>query len=186
MIRQAGAKWYICYDADGSFFDGPFTSRALAEQRFAGMKPVDRMLVGCQGPALNTDAAFLAGTENGRQFEKQPAIGEFYRKVAEKEGVSVTGKVYKSSLASYPGDPRAWVSGRGDVQRLCEERGLECSGAVKVKGRPPEEAPNAVDVAPDIVEREFAQAVAGQTLTGKQANDAKAKIKEKLKPSWKK
>lgn len=41
------------------------------------------------------------------------------------QGGSTTGKVYLSSLAEYPGDPRAWVSGKDDVKRVCKERNLD-------------------------------------------------------------
>jgi hypothetical protein len=104
-----------------------------------------------QPPACITDATFLAGHCNGSQFEKTPYIGDYYRCEAEAAGVSTKGKVYLSQLAEYPGDPRAWVDGRGDVQRVCEERGWGCGGSVNVQGAamPPEPE---IALADDIAE----------------------------------
>src|SRR5271154_7062156 len=98
--------------------------RCIAE----GTSPVlAEMFALGQPPMSNTDREFLAGTENGRQFEGQEEVGDYYRQEATKAGVNTTGKVYKNGLARFPGDPEAWVSGRGDVQRVIEERGWNCS-----------------------------------------------------------
>lgn len=92
-----------------------------------------------------TDRAFLAGHHNNNQFENDPVYGDYVRKVAERAGVSIKGKVYKSSLAEYTGDPRAWVSDLSDVRKLCEERGYTCEGAITIKPRkirPPQQQPS--------------------------------------------
>lgn len=81
-------------------------------------------------PGVMTDSVFLEGHCNGSQFAGQEKIGDHYRKIAEDAGQDVKGKVYISGLAQFPGDPRAWVDGRGDVKRLCEERNWSCDGAV--------------------------------------------------------
>src|SRR5258708_4634056 len=103
-----------------------------------------------------TDSIFMEGRCNGSQFDGQEAIGDLYKAEATAAGVDTTGKVYLSSLADHPGDPRAWVSGRGDVQRVCEERGYGCTGAVKVKGREAEPVAD-VPVAADIVDEKVAE-----------------------------
>ena len=41
--------------------------------------------------------------------------------------------LYVSTLAQYPGDPRAFVASRGDVSRRAEELGVGVSGMVNVK-----------------------------------------------------
>lgn len=84
-------------------------------------------------PMSNTDREFLEGHCNGNQFEKTPHLGDAYLAEARRAGVDVTGKVYLSGLAAYPGDPEAWVSGRGDVQRVVEQRGWACEGSVNIK-----------------------------------------------------
>src|SRR5262249_30874220 len=86
-------------------------------------------------PMTNTDREFLHGHCNGNQFEKKEHIGDYYKSVADAHGVDVKGAVYLSGLAEFPGDPKAWVRGRGDVQKVCEERGWNCNGMVEVKGQ---------------------------------------------------
>lgn len=95
------------------------------------------MFASAQAPCAVTDATFLAGHCNGSQFAGQEAEGDFIRRVAESEGQSVKGKVYLGGLAKYPGDPKAWVDGRGDVKKVCEERGWNCEGSVNVKSFEP-------------------------------------------------
>jgi hypothetical protein len=87
-------------------------------------------------PLPKTDSTFLSGFgANGAQFQGGPMAeeqGNHYKRVAEAGGQNVTGKVYLASLAKYPGDPRAWISDRGDVRRVVEERGWTCEGDVQV------------------------------------------------------
>ena len=78
-----------------------------------------------RGPSLQTDTRWIAGQDAGRQFAgdtRTEAMGDYYRKVAASEGVSVDGAVYKSQLASYPGEPKAWVRSRADCRYLAAER----------------------------------------------------------------
>lgn len=111
------------------------------------------MLALQQVPRVKTDSTFLEGHCNGNQFEHTPLLGDYYQQVAAEHGVSVTGKVYKSGLARFPGDPEAWVSGTGDVKALLEKRGWSCEGSVTVKPSDIGTAPIAdIDVADDIVE----------------------------------
>lgn len=90
------------------------------------------MLSSATPPGCVTDSTFLAGHCCGNQFEKTPEVGDRLREIAESQGQMTKGKVYLGSLARYPGDPKAWVDGRGDVKRVCEERGWGCEGDVKV------------------------------------------------------
>ena len=99
------------------------TSPALAEM-FALAAP----------PGCNTDNVFCADRKEEEQF-KDPRVRMFRRK-AEKQGVSTNGKIYLGSLARFPGDPTAWVSGRGDIASTCQKRGWECEGTVTVKPDP--------------------------------------------------
>jgi len=130
--------------------------RARFEAR--GKARLADMFAAGKPPRGRTDATFLEGHHNGNQFEGEERVGDIYRKVAEAHGQNTTGKVYLPALAEFPGDPHAWVSGRGDVQRRCEEKGWECEGAVTVKGRQFEH--KKVPVAEDIVQREVARELA--------------------------
>lgn len=133
-------------------------------------------------PGANTDREFLFGHVNGNQFEGQDFAADHHKKVAKAAGVSTTGKVYLSGLAEYPGDPRAWVSGRGDVQKVAEERGWGVEGAVNVKRQPAPPRP-AIEVADDLVELHLAERLAKDpALAEKPRDEAKHEVKESLKP----
>jgi hypothetical protein len=148
---------------------------------------LEEMFASGQAPASRTDREFLRGHCNGNQFEKHPGLGNYLKGVAREHGLDPKGKVYLGSLAAFPGDPRAWVDGRGDAQRVVEERGWGCSGAVNVKVREPLEAPKEVAVAEDIVagqvERRLAElhpADAARVDKGELAHS----VTEQLKPHW--
>lgn len=95
-------------------------------------------------PAALTDREFMEGFCNGNQFEGQEAMGDELAAISAAHGLTSTkGLVYKGGLARFAGDPEAWVGGRGDVQRVLEERNRRgenwsADGAVTVK---PSEAP---------------------------------------------
>jgi len=132
-----------------------------------------------------TDKVFLEGHCNGGQFETTPWAGDYYKEVAEAHGQSVKGKVYLSGLAAFPGDPRAWVDGRGDVRRVLEERGWNGRGAVNVTGPPAEGPPERVAVAPDILERQVALEVeADPSLAEMDPGELRHELTQKLRPHW--
>lgn len=188
MIRKVGQREFaICYDANGEVFEDGFATFAEACLRFESMKPVDRMLVSGVGPYLNTDSVFMEGTANGRQFQDKPGLGDYYKKIAQAHGQDVVGKKYISQLARFPGDPEAFISSRGDVQKVLEQRGWGSEGAVRIKKRPIDvEPPPAVDVADDIVHRETQNDLDGQTITVKKYKEKFADKKAALTPPWKK
>lgn len=161
--------------------------RAYEEMRSRGVShTLAEMLALRQPPMSNTDREFLEGHCCGNQFEKVPWLGDYYKKIAERAGVNVTGKVYKSSLAAYPGDPRAWVSSRDDVRRICEERGWGCEGAVRVPLRRDVEPPD-IAVADDILEDRVQDMIdANPELALRDRNELKEEVKEKIKPHWSK
>lgn len=138
---------------------------------------------GCP-PACMTDNVFLEGHANGNQFAGTPKIGDHYKKVAEAHGQNVKGKVYLAGLAAFPGDPRAWVSGRGDVQKVCEERGWNCTGAVKCT--PAEVAPPmpSVHLADDIVQNEVNEIIAAEPEAESQREEITEKVRKVRKPHW--
>jgi hypothetical protein len=108
---------------------------AYVQMREAGQSAkLAEMFAEQRPPQANTDATFLAGNANGKQFEDCQPLGDTLKAMAEREGQSVKGKKYLSQLARYPGDPEAWVDGRGDVARVVAKRGWRCSGSVNVAG----------------------------------------------------
>jgi len=82
-----------------------------------------------------------------------PVYGNYVLARAKAAGVETKGRKYLSSLARYPGDPKAWVQDISDVKRVCREGSMSCTGAVEVKGPAylpePKEGPN---LAEDIIE----------------------------------
>lgn len=149
-------------------------------------KKFDEMIEAGVGPYLNTDAVFMTGTANGSQFEMRPEQGEYYKAECEKRGGTTLGRKYFSSLARFPGDPEAWVEGRGEVSKLLSSRGWGAQGAVYVKPVPVEEVTNPVDVASDIVDREVAKIAGSEKLSKKAEVALREKVKDRIRPSWKK
>ena len=82
-----------------------------------------------------TDSVFMQGRKlGGQQFEDTaPNVGEHHMAMAAKAGVNTSGKWYSGTMAEFPGDPRAWVSGLGDVRRIAKERGIGVAGAVNIE-----------------------------------------------------
>ena len=155
-----------------------FEEEARAEARCR------RMLESGVPPAAATDREFLAGHCNGNQFEKTPRIGDLYRAEAEAAGVDPTGKVYLAGLAAYPGDPRAWVSGRGDAAKVVEERGWDCSGMVNVKAHEPKE-PAPYRVADDLVEDRVQEVLAAAPEpAAADREEITEQARESLTPEW--
>lgn len=134
-------------------------------------------------PMSNTDREFLEGQH--RQFENTPHFGDYYKRQAESQGQDVTGKVYLSGLAAYPGDPRAWVSGRGDVLKVCQERNWNCRGAVNYTAQE-REPPKPIPVGRDLIENEVRDIVEScpEPLSNKQVKDIAEKVTDARTPYW--
>lgn len=128
-------------------------------------------------PQANTDREFLMGNTNGAQFEGDPKakkvpalggrnmaeyIGDRYKTVAEKHGQNVKGKKYLRQLAKFPGDPEAWVDGKGDVQRVLEKRGwgVDWDGVgTNVQPRDPLTPPKEILLAENIIQERMVEMV---------------------------
>lgn len=154
------------------------TSETLAEMFALG-----------QPPMSDSDREFLEGFCNGNQFEDEPWAGDMYRKEAKAAGVSITGKVYKSSLADYPGDPTAWVSDRADVRRVCEEKGKACVGAVNYRPPAPISGPKDEPLAPDIIGTKVSEIIDGLPVADRphvDTADLAEQVREALSPHWSK
>ena len=132
-----------------------------------------------RSPSSRTDREFLHGHCNGSQFVGDEERGDFYRKEAKKAGVSTTGKVYLSGLAERPGDPRAWISDRHDVQKVIEERGWNCEGAVNVR-TPQREEPKKEKMADGLVAKYANEAIAANaSLKTKRKEEIREMIVDK-------
>ena len=71
-------------------------------------------------PGVKTDAVVNEGKFSGDRGKVGPHQ-LWLKQQAEAAGVSTAGKWYCSGLASFPGDPTAWVGDRGDVLRIARE-----------------------------------------------------------------
>lgn len=136
-------------------------------------------------PSANTDREFLTGTENGRQFAHNQDHGNRLRAACEANGGTTQGRKYIASLAKFAGDPEAWVSGRGDVQKVLEARGWGCEGAVNTPIRELEPTP-AIPLAPDILKEAVIKEVTGKDLSAREVADTVEKVKDRMTPHWKK
>lgn len=142
------------------------------------------MLALGQPPMANSDREFLEGHCNGSQFEKTPGLGDYYAKVARRHGQDTTGKVYLSGLAAFPGDPRAWVSDRHEVQKVLAERGWGAEGSVNCpvsKVAPSLGKALADDIVEDAVD-DFLGANPEAALERRE--DIAESVSDKLKPHW--
>ena len=138
------------FDQDGARFvpsDVPFepilfplvshdlvTQARYENMRLAGEShSIAEMLATRSFPGVKTDAIFNEGKFSGERGRIGPQ--ELWRIAqAEAAGVSTTGKWYCSGLASFPGDPTAWVGDRGDVLRIAREKNLNVQGYVEHQG----------------------------------------------------
>lgn len=137
-----------------------------------------------QAPCGVSDGTFMRGTENGRQFQGQQKMGNYYRHITEQKGGNTNGKKYLSGLAAYPGDPEAWVSGRDDVRRILEKRGWGCEGTMSIKPRESIGEPDAgPTMAADLVEK-YAQQIAASVPDSHlvDMDDLKSQVVERMAP----
>jgi hypothetical protein len=142
------------------------------------------MFVTRRPPQSKTDAEFFQGRWN--QFADTPHLGDSYRQVAEAHGQSTTGKVYLSGLARFPGDPQAWVDGRGDVERVIDRHGWGAEGTVNRPLRTVA-APEMIPVAPDLVDREVGEileTVDPRDRARVDVDDLREQVVEKRKGPW--
>lgn len=165
--------------------DDPNVQAFYEASRMAGEShSIAEMCALRQTPGSRTDKEFMAGRMNGEQFADNPQLGNYYRRIAEAHGCSTTGKTYLSQLADFPGDPKAWVGSRADVEKVCRDTGAGCSGMVNVKVSEREPTP-AIDIADDILDDRVEKAIAeNPDLAHQNQAEVREQVKEKIKPHW--
>jgi len=84
-------------------------------------------------PGVKTDSVFNEGKFSGDSGKVGPEQ-VWLQEQAKAAGVSTNGKWYCRGLASFPGDPTAWVDSRNDVLRIAREKNLTVQGYVEHKG----------------------------------------------------
>lgn len=138
------------------------------------------MLASRTPPGASTDREFLHGHCNGNQFEGSQSMGDYYQSYAKKAGVSTKGKIYLSSLAHFPGDPKAWVSDRAHAAKVIDDNGWGAEGAISRKVKKVAERFNK-DVADDIVVDNAEKRMGTQVLSKKEKIDLIHKTRSSLK-----
>lgn len=116
----------------------PYVQNAYSAMRAAGEShSMAEMLAYRQSPAAQTEREFMMGHPS---LEKQigDADGHYINDVTANYRAATghnpnPGDLYVSTLAQYPGDPKAFVSDRSQVRRRAEELGVGVSGMVNVK-----------------------------------------------------
>ena len=125
-------------------------------------------------PGLKTDSIF----NEGKFSEDRGKIGPeqlWLRQQAEAAGVNISGTWYCKGLASYPGDPTAWVRDRSDVLRIAREKNMTVHGYVEHKGHEVEPMVD-VPIADDIIENEVLDIL--DANPGLKAEDVREKVYE--------
>jgi hypothetical protein len=163
----------------------PAIQAAYVEYREGGTPHLMADMLAFRQPpgVIGSDRAFLEGHCNGNQFEKNQLLGHAYAEDAKAAGVNTKGKVYLSSLAAFPGDPKAWVSGRDDAKRVIEERGWGCHGSINVKMREVAQ-PTGGGVADSLVNEHTARTLESTPEPVKNVAELREQVKENLTPYW--
>ena len=120
------------------------------------------MLASQSAPKAETDRELFVGIGSlDKQFDgREVELGHVVKQAKSKGYNPQPHDMYISSLARYPGDPKAFVSpsgGRGQIKEVCENRGWQCDGSVKVKGRQAEADPlSGARLADDLADQQIA------------------------------
>lgn len=149
-----------------------------AEERAADAARLAEMFAARQPPGTRgTDRAFLQDRHNGKQFEKEPAVGDRYASAARRAGVSTAGRVYHSGLARFPGDPAAWISDTGDLRKRCETMGKSCTGIIEYQA-PQQPPPPSKALGEDIVQRLMTETILADPDTAVRLNNGKQTMRD--------
>lgn len=166
----------------------PEIQKRYAKMIREGASPkLAEMLALQQAPGVNTDTVFMLDRKTGGGQFANPFTRQYYTKKARQAGVVTDGKYYEPQLASFPGDPSAWVSSRGDVLALAKAKNLDIDGDVKHRSYAVEEPLNGRDkpyeAADSIVDEALAREVEanpGLKEKPKKLADKRGELKEKL------
>tara|TARA_Y100000593_G_scaffold73145_1_gene134348 strand:- start:15829 stop:16500 length:672 start_codon:yes stop_codon:yes gene_type:complete len=159
---------------------GPYVRKRYRDMISNGVKPkMAEMLALQQAPMTKTDREFLSGAKRlGDVFG--PMELQMLKDKAKQQGVTLTGtEHYCSALANEPLDPLACVpatGGRGHVKKVCEQRGWECQGDVKVEPKcfETDAYSSGKTLHPELVAAEAAERLSQNPDLVKTPDDAKA------------
>ncbi len=146
--------------------------------------PMAEMFALQSAPALKTATRWIGGHERTIKDEMPKIVRDRMLASAKAAGVSSDGSVYKSQLASFPGDPKAWVSSAEDCKRVAEEKGLQLEGGIEYTPpgfheEPVSDVRDEYNVAPDLVDTHF-ENLCAENPDEKRRPGAKAELAKKL------
>lgn len=167
-IRYEGQVYVGTTGKDGkTTFDPPLPEEYLREKE----GNIEKAVANRQFPGLNTDTTFLADRGSlDSQFDTPEDLNRAVNGAKKAGYKPKSTDVYISGLARFPGDPQAFVNGgdaKGHIRKVCEERGIGCSGSVNVPQ--PELRQD-----PDVARKE-----AGKRALAKRMKKAQAMMKKK-------
>lgn len=144
-----------------------------------------RKLFQCNvAPNIQTDSTFMSGVNEDDGFGTDNRSRMLARAKAKAAGVNPDGKRYCPSLAKERHDPEAWISGKGDVKRICAKRGLGCE-TFGIKA-PIDDSPDPHEkpyrVADQVVDREVRKQriLRGDDFTASERNRLREETRERL------
>lgn len=172
-------KRFVNDDVELVQVDLPIVSRnPEAQFRYERMRlsgeshSMAEMLATRSFPGIKTDSIFNEGKFSSDAGKVGPEE-LWLRQQAESAGVSTTGKWYCRGLASFPGDPTAWVGDRGDVMRVLREKNWTSHGYVEHKGHETDPGCD-TPIDPDLIEDEVQDIL--ETNPGARAEDVREQV----------
>lgn len=128
----------------------------------------------------NSDRTFQEGIGAGQFLDKMPPMIRKARMAAYEKATGrkvPEGARYLSTLARFPGDPKAWVTDVGEAKARFKEFGKGCEDlGIEARELPP---PPKVRIAEDIVQRHLQKAVADPANAGKDKRELREAIIDK-------
>lgn len=165
--------------------DDPAIQRFYEDRREEGVGHLlADMMAHQRAPQAKDDTSWLA--VNSRAIgggDLNSHARDHHLEIARAAGVNTGGSVYMEDLASFSGDPKAWVANQSEYKRRLEERGDGWSdGTQVVKARESEPEPD-IDVASDIVENRVLDMM-DQNPELKATPELFEQAKQEIAPHW--
>ncbi len=150
--------------ANSTFPEDAAKRNAYARMRLRGESHnLAELLASRRAPGIGiTDSIFMSGRW-GKAGIQDEEVANLYRQIAQDNGVSSEGKTYCSQLASFPGDPSAWIDSVADVKRVAADKGMTLEGGINytpsgVLDNPVDDLDGPYEVAEDIIDDEIVSA----------------------------
>lgn len=172
---------YLCWKCKRKY---PVEQTGPHEQKGLKCPKCGRVLFRVEkGPNVSTDTTFMAGSHVDDGFGTNEWSRKQARAKAKAAGVDINGARYCPQLCPQGESlsPKAWVRGKADVKRRCQELGVGCEGSVKVPEPSHEFAePKPYRVADSIVNDRVQREIEGKHFSKKEIADLREKTAKRL------